>query len=274
MRLANLIAVPLVAVSLVGAATPTVEAGPFAAAAGQPGSSAIVNTSPLFAEWASGVASLTRGPLDIANPGGGTASFGTAAEALGFADGNSSHIVSLGDGGQITLGFDKPITDGPGFDLAVFENSFSDTFLELAFVEVSSDGANFLRFPAVSLTPSATQVGAFGNLDPTNLDNLAGKYRGGYGTPFDLGQLAGVSPLVDVTDVHFVRIVDVVGSINPLLGTRDSLNNLINDPYPTAFASGGFDLDGVGVLHMVPEPSAAALALVGALALIAIGKRG
>ena len=44
-------------------------------------------------------------------------------------------------------------------------------------------------------------------------------------------------------------IVDVVGSIDPLYATHDSLGNIVIDPWPTAFASGGFDLDGMGVIH-------------------------
>ena len=238
-------------------------AGPFAPAAGQPGSTAISNSSQLIVEWASGFDDLIRGPLDIANPGGGLASFGTGNDALGFADGNATHVVSLGDGGRITLTFAHPITNGPGFDFAVFENGFADAFLELAFVEVSSNGIDYVRLPAVSLTQTDTQLASFGALDPTNLDNLAGKYRGGFGTPFDLAQVAGLSPLVDTDHINFVRIVDVVGSINPLLGQQDSLGNLVNDPYPTAFASGGFDLDGVAVMNRIPEP--------GSLALLALG---
>lgn len=251
-------------VALTAAMCAVATAGPFAPPAGQVGSTAIANTSPLFVEWANGFQNLARGPLDIANPGGGVASFGTGSEALGPADANPSHVVSLGDAGQITLSFAEPIANGPGADFAVFENGFADNFLELAFVEVSTNGSDFSRFAAVSLTPTITQVGGFGSLDATNLDNLAGKYRGGFGTPFDLSQLAGLSPSVDVNNIRFVRVVDVVGSINPTLGTRDSLNNLINDPYPTAFASGGFDLDGVGVLNVVPEPATAVLAILGA----------
>jgi hypothetical protein len=248
---------------LVSLSTSNLLAGPYAPAAGQPGSTAIANGSQLIVDWATGFNGLVRGPMDIANPGGGLASFGTGSEALGFADANATHVVSLGDGGQITLTFAHPITDGPGFDFAVFENGFADAFLELGFVEVSSNGSDFIRFPAVSLTQTATQLGSFGALDPTSLDNLAGKYRAGFGTPFDLTQVAGLSPLVDVDQINYVRILDVVGSINPLLGQQDSLGNLVNDPYPTAFASGGFDLDGVAVMNRVPEPGSIALMATG-----------
>ncbi|MGC4070064.1 MAG: hypothetical protein QM784_36490 [Polyangiaceae bacterium] len=47
-------------------------------------------------------------------------------QALGPAEGNSNDVVSLGEGGRITLSFAKPISDSDGPDLCVFENSFSD----------------------------------------------------------------------------------------------------------------------------------------------------
>jgi len=86
------------------------------------------------------------------DPQGEQASFGDESEALGVAEGNSVDVLSLGDMGQATLTFDVEIEDGEGWDFAVFENSLDDTFLELAFVEVSSDGEDFYLFPAVSLT--------------------------------------------------------------------------------------------------------------------------
>lgn len=99
--------------------------------------------------------------------------------------------------------------------------------------------------------------------------DLAGKYIAGYGTPFDLSELAGVSPYLNVNDVTEVRITDVVGSIDPLYGTRDSLGNLINDPFPTPFTSSGFDLNGIGVINTepaaVPEPSAIVTASIAGL---------
>jgi hypothetical protein len=147
------------------------------------------------------------------------------------------------------LTFNKPIFNGLGPDFAVFENGFSDDFLELAFVEVSSDGKHFIRFPSVSLIQNQTQTGPFdygGKAE--QLHNLAGKYQLFYGTPFDLEDLKG-SSAIDLDSITHVRIVDVVGSISSPFAQKDSKGNIINDPYPTVFGSSGFDLDAVGVIH-------------------------
>ena len=249
------------------ASAASVFAGPYAPAAGQANSTAISAGSTSFHGWATGVVDLTRGPQDISDPESDVASFGVAESALGKSDATTDaplSVVSLGDGGSITLSFTAPITNGTGADFAVFENGFADNFLELAFVEVSSDGNNFFRFPSHSLTQTTTQVGTFGTLDPTNIDGLAGKYRAGFGTPFDLAQLAFVSPLLDVNAITMVRIVDVVGSIDPAYGTKDSDGHMINDPWPTGFPSSGFDLDAVGVLNQLPEPGTPVLAAIAA----------
>jgi len=230
-------------------------AGPYAPAAGQPGSTAIHKDSPVFVGWATGWQDYVVGSdCDVI--------WQTPAKALGKAVGDSYDIVCLGNGGRITMTFDKPIANGPGWDFAVFENSFNDTFLELAYVEVSSNGVDFFRFPNESLT--ASPVPAFGAVDPTNIDGLAGKYRQGYGTPFDLDQLAGVSPLLNVNSISFVRIQDIVGDGSYL----DTSGKPIYDPHPTV-GSGGFDLDAIGVIHVVPEPNTfvllASAGLVGAV---------
>ena len=144
----------------------------------------------------------------------------------------TSYGVALGQGGTITLTFPQPITNGPGPDFAVFGNGFtvssSASWIKPAFVEVSSDGVNFFPFPAVSLTSTATQVSSFGELDPTDLHDLAGKDPVGYGTPFDLSELVGVSPLLNVNDVTAVRIVNCVGDIDPPYATYDSQGNIVN----------------------------------------------
>jgi len=209
-------------------------AGPFAPAAGQAGTTAIDKDSLAFTAWATGWTGYQAG-TDV------DAGWQTPQKALGKAVGDSFDVVSLGNGGSITLTFTQPIANGEGSDFAVFENSFSDTFLELACVEVSSNGADFYRFPNYSYTSS--KVGAFGATDPTNISGLAGKYRQGYGTPFDLSELAGIAGL-DLNNIGYVRIKDILGN-----GTdRDSLGNPIYDPYKTT-GSAGFDLDAIGVIH-------------------------
>ena len=126
--------------------------------AGVVGTTAIAADSSIFVAWATGI-ELQRGYEDIAADDLVEASNGAAELALGAPDDPS--IVSLGDGGVATLTFDKPIRNGEGFDFAVFENSFDGAFLELAFVEVSSDGENFVRFPATSNTSIDAPIGTF-----------------------------------------------------------------------------------------------------------------
>jgi hypothetical protein len=283
-------------------------AGPYAPPAGKPNSTAIYMDDPNFVAWATGI-TIQRGYVNISEPSLGYVSYGNYSNALGKAEGDIYSVVSLGDGGIATLTFEYPITNGPGYDFAVFENSFSDDFLELAFVEVSSDGNHFFRFNSVSLTPTNTQIDNAGSVDTTNINNLAGKYRAGYGTPFDLEELKDVNSLLDVNSITHVRIIDVVGYVQPAdfsgdgivnfidysifaaaylskpndenwnqdcdiaqpadniidmldlawfvdewlsennYASYDSQGQQINDPWPTPFPTGGFDLDAVGVIH-------------------------
>ena len=223
----------------------------YAPQAGLPGSTAISASSSVFVGWAT-QCNIQRGFMNIADPSLGYASSGDSSLALGPADG---YAVSLGDSGIAVVTFAHPIYNGDGPDFAVFENGFLNTsndsqaFLELAFVEVSSDGVNYFRFPATSLTQFNTQLGNPDYLTASNLNNLAGKYIAMYGTPFDLDELSGI-PGLDVNNVTHVRMIDVVGDISGH-SSHDSAGRVINDPYPTAFPSGGFDLDAVGLINEV-----------------------
>ena len=223
----------------------------FAPAAGQPGSTALRADSSCFINWAS-KCHVQRGLKQINLPDSGYASVGSAQSAIGQASTNG--VVSLGDGGIATLTFDPPISDGNGFDFAIFENTFLDSFLELAFVEVSTDSQSWARLPNESLTQTKTQTAAFGYTQPTKIHNLAGKYRHPYGTPFDLQDVAMMSN-IRINEIRYVRIIDVVGSIDTLYAQRDSKNRIINDPWPTPFASSGFDLDAVGVINQAAKNS-------------------
>ena len=228
---------------------PTV--GPFCGGVGTDGCNAIAANDNQIVAWATGVV-LTRGPQMITNPDGLFASFGGDTNAIGPATlNNSMDAVSLGDGGSALLTFERPIRNGEGPDFVVFENDNIGTFLELAFVEVSSDGVHFVRFPATSLTPTDEQVGSFGSVDPTFINNLAGKFKIGYGVPFDLEELADSANL-NIDSIVYVRVIDVIGTIDPQYATYDAFGHIVNDPWPTNFASSGFDLTGVGVIHQKP----------------------
>lgn len=216
-------------------------AGPYPPAAGQPGSCAVDKDDPNIVSWADG-----WDPNSYQVGSGCIEQWQTPEKALGKATDDVYDIVCLGDGGQITLTFSGGIGDGPGNDLVVFENAVTDTFLELAYVEASSDGLNFFRFPNDSLT--AEPVGPFGPVDPTNVDGLASKYRCGFGTGFDLEVLRGVSLQLDVNNVRYVRIIDIIGDGSYI----DTSGDVIYDPHLTSGVAGaaGFDLDAIGVCNM------------------------
>lgn len=253
--------------------------GATAASAGPFADPSIADTDSRLVAWADGVAGFAPAPS------GGVA--GQEVRALGAPD---EVLVSLGEldaaalaaglaPGSITLTFSRPLYDGPGADLAVFENAgafFPDPFVfaELGFVEVSSNGTDFARFPTVSLntvgagnpdTDLVTPFGtSFAGLNRTNVTGFAGIHGLRQGTLFDLAALA-TDPLVaagllDLGGVGYVRIVDVPGNGS----FADSLGGPILDAWPTA-GTGGLDLDAVGALYVVPEPGTMALVGLGLL---------
>jgi len=224
--------------------------------------------------WATEVhGPVVRGPVDIDQPELGNVTFGSESDVIGVASGGTSQVLSLGDGGSITLGFASGISDGPGDDFAVFENGIwteFGLFAEFAFVEVSSDGSSFARFGAV--TTRTTPVWSFEEIDPADYDYFGGGHAAGLGSLFDLSELSGhplvVSGTVELDDIAYVRVVDVIGDGT----TLDSLGSQVWDPYPTPFAEGGFDLDGIGVINVtdVPEPAVALTLIAGWLGLMAL----
>lgn len=243
--------------------------------AGAPGPASAGHPIEDFGAWASSVESLQRGFLDVAQPDLGSTAWGEEGDVLGPAEGDTTTVLSLGDGGTITLGFTEPIPNGPGDDFAVFENGFFETetgllFAELAYVEVSSNGVDFALF--ANQTFNTMPLGTFGLIEAPDYVGFAGVDPAGEGTGFDLAELAD-DPLVgdgllDLDAVRYVRVVDVIGDGS----TVDDFANPIYDPYPTLFATGGFDLDGVGALH-VPEPSTDALGVAALLMLFSLAWR-
>lgn len=230
-------------------------------AAGTDGSLAIPKDDPAINSWATGYENYLQGSVVASR-------FGDPVKGLGPAEGTSFEVVTLGNGGQITLTFARPIKNsGAGADFAIFENAFTDSFLELAWVEVSSDGVHFVRFPNYSFTNSLAEGGS---LDPRDLHGYASKYRQGFGTPFDLDQLrlaydAAVADseafsdefqqqlisnygMLNLERITHIRIIDIVGDGSAYDAYTEPFS--IFDPLNSSSTS-GFDLDAVAVLNEV-----------------------
>ena len=226
----------------------------FSPAAGKPGSDALHKDSSIFQFWCDSII-IQKGFIQINDTILGRPTVGEAEAAYGKPLENG--IVSLGDGGLATAYFKGGISNGPGPDFAIFENGFSvigeETYhMELAFVEVSVDGKKFFRFPTQSLNDTLNQADNFTGLYPEKVKNLAGKYVSGYGVPFDLQEL---SDSISDKLIHYIRIIDVIGSLNDSFASRDIAGRKINDPFPTPFPSGGFDLDAIGIIHGINSSS-------------------
>ncbi len=240
--------------------------------------------------WATGYSNYIKGSAILPK-------FADPTKALGaITDFDpTGHVVTLGNGGTITLTFANPIGNGEGIDFAVFENGFSENYLELAYIEVSTDGINFMRFPNFYLGQSIIgETNAY--VDPLDIYNLASKYEAGYGHGFDLSELTyaynyALSQksyyqqfgnygdfsfseaymnhvidsflLQDLNNIKYVKIIDIYGDGSSL----DSAGNLIYDPIPDEEngqgGTPGFDLRGVAVIHYgtIPEPSTYAFIL-------------
>lgn len=183
--------------------------------------------------------------------------------ALGAPAGD---VCSLGNGGDLTLSFPLPITDGPGADLIVSENPFRsssavhEAFAECCFVEVSSNGVDFVRFPSRYLGP-ATSPGAFAFVSIGSYSGMAGQtpvlatgpavdprdVAAAGGDAFDLADLAG-EPLVqngtvNTMAISHVRLVDVENGVS-----TDSAGTVIYDP-----GSGSADIDAVTAVHQLGQ---------------------
>jgi hypothetical protein len=213
---------------------------------------AIYRDSSMIKGWAT-VCNVSRGWQNYLDTSLGKATVGSEFYGTLKADGS---VISLGDSGIAILQFDNPISDKEGPDFCVFENGFtlgnaqSDSHMELAFVEVSSDGIHYVRFPATSYIDTTVQLGNFDGSNATLVDGLAGKYVSGYGTPFDLNIFAALSS-INIGKITHVKLIDVVGNKDAQYPARDKNGRKIIDPWPTPFAASGFDLDAVGVINQL-----------------------
>lgn len=217
-----------------------------------------------------------------------TAQYTSVDNMLGELDGSLA-VGNNGNGGYITVGFGASIINGTGDDFVVWENGFwtdysptgttnphEGVYAELAYTSVSTDGDNWATFQSSYLE----NMTDFPNVDPTYVNNLAGNYVAWYGdqdtwegTGFDLNDLAGdanvISGLVDLDNINYVRLDDIVGA-GEGGSSYDSLGNLIYDG--NGFG-GGADWNAVGVINAVPVPGAVWLIGSALLALMGINRK-
>lgn len=146
-----------------------------------------------------------------------------AGDLMGSLD-----VVTLGNGGSITLAFGGAIVDEDGPDLIVFENVFyaggdpAAPYAEVGSVEVSEDGETWLSFPCTATELPyegcagwhPTYAGTDESIDAHDPE-VAG------GEAFDLAD-------VGLAEARFVRVTD-----------RADLGGF----------SGAFDLDAVSLVH-------------------------
>ena len=166
-------------------------------------------------------------------------------------------VVSLGNGGSLTIEWEIPAANGSGPDFAVFENGMSanenSVFAELAFVEVSSNGIDFERFDSISRGTVPIPDG--GQIIADSVYGLAGAKPLGYGTLFDLDELAGRESVtdgrLDLNRIRYLRLIDIPGCGGNTDGYEtmyDSFENIIYDAFKT-YGSAGFDAACTAVLN-------------------------
>ncbi len=251
-----------------------IPAGPYSAGVANPASPAPDDPIPGFVGgqvnpkilgWAAQVNNYSP-----ANPAAIDSFWKNTGNLLQPVTGNVFDVVSLGDlsaadiakgvaPGSLTVAFDQPVGDGAGPDLVIFGNAFqlarsTKVFAKLAYVEVSTDGVVFARFPSVDTNPRPAGTSwTYLVSDATKIYNLFGKavnaYGSSWGNPFDLHDLSN-NPLVlagavDLQNIRYVRVVAVPGSG----AYQDSLGDPIYSPWPT-FGSPGPEIQAVGILNL------------------------
>jgi hypothetical protein len=185
-------------------------------------------------------------------------------------NGTTKHLLALGHGASITVTFGRSIPNRPGWDFAVFNNTFLSASPDLgargggtnyvffnsgtnrvpvargsnfawckpAFVDVSSDATNWARFPVsyfnTDVLFQATMADSpdhWLSQDMTMLDGLAGKAVLQYGTSFSLSALTNDPKVVNGSvDLNNIRYIRLTDVIGDG-STTDQYGNPIYSPY-------------------------------------------
>jgi hypothetical protein len=227
---------------------------------------------------AAGVPDAPAGPVRIADvviaaPGASGSGFGDPMKAVNGISGagpenGSVDVYSLSyapaPNESITLGWSGArLENGPGEDLAVFENPFGTAqgpFMDLIIVEVSRDGVTWRELAHDYVAPDETAyvrdlaawVG-FAGKTPVRLDTSSANAVDPFdrtaagGDGFDLDDIAGddaEAVAMRANGITQVRLVTAPSRINPDTGA----------PYVRDSFSNGADIDGMIGRYVVAAP--------------------
>jgi hypothetical protein len=184
-----------------------------------------------FTDYAIAVTSINPGPTATADPDSAVGE----PSGLGLWQG-SVDVYTVGVGGSITLELDSSAVNAAGTDLIVCENPFlvlgtQDSFVEAMFVEVSTNGVDFARFPTRytgNVGPFPPTIGlptpwysGFAGVMPFHANPELGyspiDVVTGGGDAFDLADLLDhplvLSELLDLDEVNYVRLIDIESGV-------------------------------------------------------------
>ncbi len=226
-------------------------------------------TSTPYDDATTAIGEPTRFTSDAANFGGATTPLQAAFR--------NDEIVSIGNGGSLTISFDEPVTDDPnnpyGIDLLIFGNSFlSGNFFNPDFsfnpagvagplvseggvVELSVDGVNFVTVPNFDADGLYPTYGYADLLDPfpTAAGNLPTDFTQPVDPAFDVvgktfaevlvgydgsGGGAGIDiGALGFSEISFVRISNPTGATS--VPEIDAFADVAAVPEPTSLTLAG-----------------------------------
>lgn len=233
-----------------------------------------------FTDYAIAVVSVNPGPTATGDP---VLALG-APVGLGLWQG-ATEVYTLGVGGTIVLELDSPLVNAAGTDLIVCENPFLvlgtvTSFAEAMFVEVSSNGVDFARFPTQYVGdtgPFSPTIGlppawysGFAGVMPVSANLAAGidplDVVAAGGDAFDLAELEDhplvTGKLLNLDQISFVRLIDIesgmeqdsngtivwdagldglaASDVDALIGVNNLANQIGGRPRVEMTLSGGF----------------------------------
>jgi len=228
-----------------------------------------------FSDSSTALGEPTRFTSDPENFGGAVQPFNSPFRA--------NEVVSIGEGGSLTVSFNEPVTDDPlnpfGIDLLVFGNSFyfltpfasegvaGSASTEGGLIEVSEDGTDFVEVVGVGADGVFPTLGYSDLTDP--LSPSAGQTLSDFTKPVD--------PNFNPTGQTFSVIVAGYNGSGGGVGIDLTATGLgaisyvrISNPLGSGVTP---EIDAFADVRAVPEPSSCVLGLAGVIAGMIAGRR-